>query len=67
LAPTEWIFIKFRKSVEKIQASLKSGSNNWYFTWTLTYSYDNISLKCPRMRNVSKESRRENLNTYVFV
>jgi len=30
----------FRKSVEKIQVSLKSGKNNGYFTWTPIYIYD---------------------------
>jgi hypothetical protein len=37
LAPTVRIFIKFdemfRKSVEKVQVSLKSDKNNGYFTW----------------------------------
>jgi len=34
----------FRKSVEKIQVSLKSGKNNWYFTWRPMYIFDHISL-----------------------
>jgi len=34
----------FRKSVEKIQVSLKSDKNNGYFTWIPTHIYDNISL-----------------------
>jgi hypothetical protein len=49
-APTWWILTKFhiwaffRKSVEKIQVSLKSDKNNWYFTWKRFHIYDNISL-----------------------
>jgi len=34
----------FRKSVEKIQSSLKSDKNNGYFTRRHLYIYDNISL-----------------------
>jgi len=34
----------FRKSAEKIQVSLKSDKNNRYFTWTLIYIFDHISL-----------------------
>ena len=36
-----WAFI--RKSIEKIQISLKSDKNNGYFTWRF-YIYDSISL-----------------------
>jgi hypothetical protein len=35
----------FRKSVEKIQVSLKSNKNNSYITRKPIYIYDNISLK----------------------
>ena len=34
----------FRKSVEKIQISLKSDKNNGYFTWRRFRVYDNISV-----------------------
>jgi hypothetical protein len=34
----------FRKSVKKIQVSLKSDNNNWHFTWRHFHFYDNISL-----------------------
>jgi len=34
----------FRKSVEKIQISLKSEKNNRYFTWRPIYMCDHISL-----------------------
>jgi len=30
----------FRESVEKMQVSLKSDNNNWYFTWRPNYKYD---------------------------
>jgi len=45
----ERIFMKFdtcvfRKFVEKIQVSLKSDKNNWYFTQKPKYICDNISL-----------------------
>ena len=48
-ATTGWILMKFhiwffRKSVEKIQVSLKSDNNNGYFTWRRFHIYDNISL-----------------------
>ena len=35
------IFLKF---VQKFQVSLKSDTNNRYFTWKTMYIYDNISL-----------------------
>ena len=40
-----WYLIIFRKSVEKIQISLKSDKNNEYFTWWSIYVFDHISLK----------------------
>jgi len=39
-----WFSINFRKSVEKIQVSLRSDKNNGLFTWTPTYFYDSVSL-----------------------
>jgi hypothetical protein len=39
-----WYLIIFRKSVEKIQISLKSDKNKGYFTWRPTYIYDSASL-----------------------
>ena len=39
-----WNLMVFRKSVEKIQLSLKSEKNNGYFTGRTMYMYDNISL-----------------------
>ena len=49
-APSGWIFMKFDiqaflwNSVEKIQVSLKSDKNNWYFTWRPTDIFNHISL-----------------------
>jgi len=34
----------FRKSVQRIQVSLKSNKNNGYFTWRPIYIFDHISL-----------------------
>ena len=39
-----WYLTFIRKSVGKIQVSLKSDKNNGYFAWTPIYIYDNISL-----------------------
>jgi hypothetical protein len=39
-----WYLSTFRKSVDKIQVSLKSDKNNGYFTWRPTHYYDNMSL-----------------------
>ena len=39
-----WYLRIFRKSVYKIQVSLKSDKNNGYFTWIPKYMYDKISL-----------------------
>jgi hypothetical protein len=35
-----WYLSFFRKSVAKIQISLKSEKNNWYFTWRPRYIYE---------------------------
>jgi hypothetical protein len=39
-----WYLSLFRKSVEKIQVSLKSDKNDGYFTWRSMYIYANILL-----------------------
>ena len=49
-ASTGWVFMKFdiwaffEKTVEKIQVSLKSATNNGYFTWRPMYIFDQVSL-----------------------
>jgi len=44
--------IIFRKSVEKIQVSLKSEKNNGRFTWRCMYIYDNTCWIILTMENV---------------
>ena len=39
-----WHLSIFRKTVEKIQVSLKYDKNNRYFTWRPMSSFDYISL-----------------------
>ena len=42
-----------RKSVEKIQISLKSDKNNGHYTWRPIYIYENVSDKnCCENRNI---------------
>jgi hypothetical protein len=56
-----WYVRLFRKSVEKIQDSLKSDKNNGYFTWRHFHIYDNISLI-----TVSNKSFRENQDAHFI-
>jgi hypothetical protein len=72
-APTGRICINFdilsicRKSVGTVQAWIKSGKNNGYFTWILMQIYI-ISLSVLlRMRNVWDKSCRENKNTHFML
>jgi hypothetical protein len=61
-----WHLSILRKSVEKIQVSLKSDMNNGYFTWRLIYIFI-ISRSVPlRMRNVSDKRCKENQNTHFM-
>jgi hypothetical protein len=53
----------FWKSFLKIQVSLKSSTNNGYFTWRPMYIYDNSHHILLRMRNVSGKYCVENQNT----
>jgi hypothetical protein len=59
-----WRFI--RKSVRKIQVSLKSDKNNRYFTRTHMYVYDRISLHSSRMRNAADIICRENKKAHFI-
>ena len=43
-----WYLSIFRKSVKKIQFSLKSDKNNEYFTWRQIYIYGHMSLSSPQ-------------------
>ena len=53
----------FRKSVQKIQISLKSARNNGYFTRTPIYIYD-ISLFSTENKKCFGQCFRENKNTH---
>jgi hypothetical protein len=55
----------FRKSVEKIQVSLKSDKNSGYFTWRTTYFYDRNWPILLTMRNVSHKFV-DNIKTHIF-
>ena len=61
-------FSIFRKSLEKIQVSLQSDKNKYYFTWRQIYIFLIVSRSfLLRMRNVSDKSYRDNQNTrFVF-
>ena len=49
-----WYLSVFRKSVKKIQVSLKADNNNGYFTWKRSHIYDNISLNFSYNENYFK-------------
>ena len=53
-----------RKSVEKVQVSLKPDKNTRYFKQRLMYIYDSNAVKFLRKINVSDRNCRENQNTY---
>ena len=57
-----WYLSIMRKSVQKIQVSLKSDKNNGHFTRRPTNIFDNISSVLLITRNVSDKSCRENKN-----
>jgi hypothetical protein len=58
-----WYLSFCRKSVEKVQYSLKSDKNNGYFTWRRFHILATIVWILHRMRNISNKIRRENQNT----
>jgi len=60
-----WYLSIFRKSLEKIQLSLKF-DNSGYFTWKPTTIHDNTSFHFPTARNISNKLSRENQNTYFM-
>ena len=70
-APTGWIVMKFytsifQKSVEKIQVSFKSDTNNGQFTCRPINSFDQISPVLLYMRNITDRTCCENKNTYFM-
>ena len=54
-----WYLSIIRKSVVKIQVSLKYDKNNGYFTYTPMYIYDNILLNYPWNEKCFGQIRRE--------
>jgi hypothetical protein len=70
LAPIWRIFIKFnisvffRKSVDKIQASLKSHKNDQYITWISMYICDSISLNSSWNEKCFRQKLYRNKNTH---
>jgi hypothetical protein len=60
-----WYLRICRKSVEKIQVSLKSDKNNGYFTWRLIYIFYHFSLIFVRMRNDS-DKIVEKIKTHIL-
>ena len=64
-----WHLITFRKNVEKIQNSLKSGKNNVCYTWRPTYVCDNISGTCSYNEKYSRWSvkgKSEHISCSIF-
>jgi hypothetical protein len=60
-----WHWSIFRKSVEKIQISLKPDENNRYFTWRPIYIFIISRLFLLRMKNISEEKLyRKPKNTF---
>ena len=56
----------FWKLVKKIQGSLKTDKNSGHFTQRSMYIYDNISLNCFRMKNISHKICWKNQNTHFM-
>ena len=54
----------FRKSVQKIQVSLKSDMNSGHSTWRRMYICDNISLTSSQNKKFLDKCCRENTNTH---
>ena len=68
-APTGRVFMRdlsiVRKSVEKIQVSLKSDKNNGYFTWRSMCIFDYSRPVLLSMRNVSQKVVEKNAH-FIF-
>ena len=55
-----WCLRIFRKSLEKIQVSLKSDRNNRYFTWRLIHICDHVSLSSSMNEKYFRRNYRGN-------
>ena len=65
--PIMWHWSIFRKSIEKIQVSLKSDKNNGYFTWRHILIYDSISLYSIRMKKIFEAEVVEKIKTHFII
>ena len=54
-----------RKSVEKIQVSLKSDNNIWYFTWRPVHIFNNISLNSSEIEKYFRHNSYRN-SKHIF-
>jgi len=61
-----WYLSILQKSVQTPQVTLKIEKNNGYFTWRITYTFDDISLISSRTKNGSDKNCRENRNTHFM-
>jgi hypothetical protein len=61
-----WKFSNFRKSVDKIQVSLKSDKNKGDFPGRPIYIFNHTSLSVFRLRNMSQNVCRENQTTNLM-
>jgi len=60
-----WYLSISRKTVEKIQVSLKSDKNYGYFTWILIYVFNHISMNSSQNEQFFREICRKHQNTQV--
>jgi hypothetical protein len=58
-----WYLGIFRKSVEKIQVSLKSDNNNGYFTWRPRYTYNILLNSSENEKFFTKKLCRKSRHT----
>jgi len=62
-----WYLRIFRKYVEKIQVSLKSGKNNKYFMGRSMYMCHYIALNSSSTEKFLRQICRENQNTNFYI
>ena len=62
-----WCLSIFWKIVKKIQVSLKSDKNFWYFRWRPIYIFDHVLNNSCQIENCFRQKCRENINIhFVF-
>jgi len=62
-----WYMKIFRKSVEKINESLKSDMNNGYSTWRPMYIYNNISLNSSQNKKCCIQKAQRNSKHIFYI